>query len=86
MKWKKQTQVYMFAKYFSEDGNWVAWDTDEVIKGGSNKKHYNAKTKKMENMDAFHHYWMVKNLVTGEEFKEFKTLKEAKAFAENYNA
>ena len=74
----------MFAKYYSEDGQWVAWDVDEIVKGGSKKKFYNPKTKKMENMDAFHHYWIVKNLVTLEEFKEFKTLKAAKAFAEGY--
>lgn len=86
MKWRKETQVYMFAKYYSEDDTWVAWDKNEIVKGGSKKKFYNAKTHKMENMDSYHHYWLVQNLKTGEIFKEFKTLKEAKAFAENYAA
>lgn len=83
MKWRKETQVYMFAHYYSEDGNWKAWDEDKVIKGGSNKKYYNKATKKMERMDAWKHIWKLENLTTGEVVeKEFKTLKEAKAYAE----
>lgn len=34
MKWTKETQVYMFAHYYSEDGNWKAWDEDKTVKGG----------------------------------------------------
>lgn len=84
MKWKKETQVYMWARYYSEDGNWEAWDEDKVIKAGSNKKFYNPKTKKMENMDAYKHVWNLKNLKTGETVnQEFKTLKAAKEYAEN---
>lgn len=31
MKWRKETQVYMFAHYFSEDGNWKAWDETKMV-------------------------------------------------------
>ncbi len=86
MKWRKETQVYMFAHYFSEDGNWKAWDETKMVEGGSRKKYYNPKTHKMENMNSYRHYWLVQNLKTEEIFKEFKTLKEAKTFAENYGA
>ena len=83
MKWRKETQVYMFAHYFSEDGNWKAWDEDIVIKGGSRKKFYNPKTKKMENEDSLKHIWKLENLKTGEVIdKEFRTLKAAKTYAE----
>lgn len=37
-------------------------------------------------MNSYRHYWLVQNLKTEEIFKEFKTLKEAKTFAENYGA
>lgn len=84
MKWKKETQIYMWAHYYSEDGNWKAWDESELVKGGSRKKWYNPKTKKMENEDSWHHFWLVQNLKTGEIFKEFKTLKAAKEFAETH--
>lgn len=83
MKWRKETKVYMFADYYSEDGNWKAWDETEEVKGGSRKKYYNPKTKRMENMNSWHHFWLVQNLKTGEVFKEFKTLKAAKEFAES---
>ena len=82
MKWKKETQVYMWAHYYSEDGKWMAWDEDILIKGGSRKKSYNPKTKKMENEDSWKHVWYLKNLET-DETQQFKTLREAKAFAES---
>lgn len=81
MKWIKKTKVYMFADYFSEDGNWKAWDEDIYIKGGSRKKFYNPETKQFERMDACKHIWYLENLNTGE-ITEHKTLKAAKAFAE----
>jgi len=83
MEWTKETQVYMFAHYYSEDGNWKAWDEDIVIKGGSNKKYYNKETKRMERMDAFKHVWFLENIKTGERIaQEFKTLKACKEYAE----
>lgn len=83
MKWKKETQAYMWAHYYSEDGNWKAWDDDVVIKGGSRRKYYNTKTKRMENEDALKHIWKLQNLKTGEVIaQEFKTLKAAKEYAE----
>lgn len=83
MKWTKETQAYMWAHYYSEDGNWKAWDEDMVIKGGSPKKCYNPITKKVEQMDAFKHVWKLENLKTGEVVdQEFKTLKAAKEYAE----
>lgn len=84
MKWSKQTEAYMWARYYSEDGNWVAYDKDIVVKGGSNKKFYNPKTKRMERLDAYRHVWVLKNLKTEEVFEGFKTLKAAKEFAENH--
>ena len=39
MKWRKETQVYMFAHYFSEDGNWKAWYETKMVEGGSRKKY-----------------------------------------------
>jgi len=84
MKWRKETQVYMFAHYYSEDGNWKAWDEDKVIKGGSTKRYYNPKTHKMEHDDLIKHYWKLENLKTGEVIEnEFKTLKAAKEYAES---
>jgi len=47
MKWRKETKVYMWANYYSEDGNWKAWDEEKVIVGGGRKKVYNPETKKM---------------------------------------
>jgi len=83
MKWTKETKVYMWANYYSEDGNWKAWDEEKVIKGGSRKKYYNTELRKMVNEDAFKHYWKLQNLRTGEVLEnQFKTLKEAKTFAE----
>lgn len=82
MKWTKETKAYMWAEYFSEDGNWKAYDKDICIKGGSNKKFYNPKTKRMERMDSFKHIWILENLKTGEVFENFKTLTAAKEFAE----
>lgn len=84
MKWAKETKSYMWAEYYSEDGNWKAYDKDILVPGGSNKKFYNAKTKRMERMDALRHVWFVENLKTGEVFENFKTLTAAKNFAESY--
>lgn len=82
MKWTRETKVYMWANYYSEDGNWKVYDKDIVIKGGSTKRSYNPKTKKFEHQDAFKHIWYLENLNNGE-VKEFKTLKAAKEYAEN---
>ncbi len=82
MKWIKETKVYMWANYYSEDGNWKAWDEDITVQ--SKNKKYNPKTHKMEHTEVTKHIWMVQNLKTGEIFKEFKTLKAAKEFAESY--
>lgn len=83
MKWRKETLVYMYAEYFSEDGKWKAWDETIQIKGGSRKKYYNPKTKKLENQDSFKHFWKLENLETNEILEnEFKTLKAAKEYAE----
>lgn len=84
MKWIKETQSYMWAYYYSEDGVWKAYDKDIVIKGGSNKKHYNTKTKKMERLDSLKHIWILENLKTGDVFENFKTLTAAKQFAESH--
>lgn len=83
MKWNKETQAYMWAHYYSEDGTWKAWDDEREIKGASRKKFYNPKTKQMENMSVIKHFWKLMNLKTGEIVdREFKTLREAKEFAE----
>ena len=85
MKWRKVTKSYMWADYFSEDGRWKAWDEDHQIKGGSRKKYYNPETKKFENGDSYIHYWKLQNLETGEILEqEFKTLRDAKQFAEGF--
>lgn len=84
MKWRKETKVYMFADYYSEDGKWKAWDETEVVKGGSKKRYYDAEEKKFKNEDLLKHYWKLENIKTGEVIdKEFKTLKAAKEFAES---
>lgn len=84
MKWTRETKVFMWANYYSEDGNWKAWDEDRLIKGGSNKRSYNPKTKKFERDDKIEHFWKLENLKTGEVVsEEFKTLKAAKAYAES---
>ncbi len=83
MKWTKETKVYMWANYYSEDGNWRAWDEEKLIPGGSRTKVYNRELKKMVNADAYKHFWKLQNLATGEVLEnQFKTLKEAKTFAE----
>lgn len=81
MKWRKETRSYMWAKYFSEDGKWVAWDEEILVT--SSKRKYNPVTKKFEQMQSYNHYWLLKNLLTGETLTEhFKTLTAAKKFAE----
>lgn len=83
MKWSRDTKVYMWANYYSEDGNWKAWDEDEVIKGGSRKKYYDPEEKKFKHEDLIKHFWLLENLKTGEVInKKFKTLKAAKEFVE----
>lgn len=82
MKWRRETQSYMWAHYYSEDGKWKAWDEDKVVKGGSKKREYNPKTKKFEHANSYKHVWYLKNLETGEVInQEFKTLKAAKEYA-----
>ena len=84
MKWRKETRVYMFANYYSEDGQWKSWDEYRTLKGQGRGKHYDPVTKKMERDDVTKHFWKLENLLTGEVLpQEFKTLKEAKAFAES---
>lgn len=83
MKWRRETQAYMWAHYYSEDGNWKAYDEDIHIKCGGRKKWYNPKTHKMENEDLVKHVWFLVNLKTGKKLDiEFKTLKQAKEYAE----
>lgn len=87
MKWLKEKRAYMWANYLSEDGIWKAWDEDVVIKGGSNKRYYNPETHLMERGDSHKHIWYLKNLNTGYIVDiEFKTLKDAKAYAESIKA
>ena len=82
MKWRKETQVYMFAHYYSDDGNWKAYDESKLIPG-SGRKVYNPETRKYEKADVWKHYWKLENLITGEIVeKEFRTLTEAKKYAE----
>lgn len=84
MKWRKETQSYMWAHYYSEDGNWKAQDEDVLVKKeGSPKRYYDSETKKWKHEDLYKHVWYLKNLKIGEKVdKEFKTLKAAKAYAE----
>lgn len=82
MKWSRETKVYMWANYYSEDGKWVAWDEDVLMESG--KRKYNPKTRKMEAVKTLKCVWFLKNLQTGEKVnQEFKTLKAAKEYAEN---
>ena len=81
MKWTRETQCYMWAHYFSEDGKWKAWDEAILVK--SSRKRYNPITKQFENLQSYKHFWKLENLVTGETLpQEFKTLTSAKQFAE----
>ncbi len=84
MKWNKETQTYCWAHYYSEDGNWKVWDEDKVIPQGNKRmKVLDRKTGKMVYADALKHIWKLQNIKTGETLEnEFKTLKEAKTFAE----
>jgi hypothetical protein len=83
MKWSKETQAYMWAHYYSEDGNWKAWDEDRTVKGGGRGTVYNPELKRFVQKDAVKHIWLLQNLVTGDVVdKEFKTLKAAKQYAE----
>ena len=83
MKWRKETRAYMWANYYSEDGNWKAWDEDKTIKGGGRGTVYNPELKKFVQKDAVKHYWKLKNLKYGYIVdQEFKTLKAAKEFVE----
>lgn len=86
MTWKKETRAYMWAHYYSDNGLWKAYDKDVIVKGGSTRKTYNPKTKRLERMDSVKHIWILENLKTGEIFSEFKTLKAAKEYAETHTA
>ena len=46
MKWRKETQGYMWAHYYSEDGNYMAYDEDVLVE--TNRKEYNPETKRFE--------------------------------------
>lgn len=86
MKWKKVTQAYMWAHYMSEDGNWKAYDEDRIIKGGGRGTVYNPKTKSFVKPDVVKHVWKLENIKTGNTVEiDFKTLKEAKQYAEENN-
>ena len=83
MKWTKETRAYMWANYYSEDGKWKAWDED--VKKLTNRKWYNPDTRNFEQKVTFEHRWFLKNLTTGEIVDQnFKTLKAAKAYAEEH--
>lgn len=81
MKWKKETVGYMWAKYYSEDGNYVAYDEDVYTE--SNRKEYNPITRKFENKTVCKHTWFLKDLKTNEIVFTGKTLKSCKEYAEN---
>lgn len=66
MKWTKETQAYMWAHYYSEDGNWKAWDEDITTKRGTLKHVW-----LLQNL-------VTGEIVDA----EFKTLKAAKQYAE----
>ena len=83
MKWARESKVYMWAVYHSEDGCWKAYDTDIVVKGGSRRTFFNPRTGKQENMDSYKHVWKLTDKRTGKEIpEEFATLKAAKQYAE----
>lgn len=83
MKWTRETKVYMWANYYSEDGNWKAWDEEEIVKGGGRKRYYDPDTKQFKKEDLIRHFWKLQDLRTGRVLEqEFKTLKAVKQFAE----
>lgn len=82
MKWRKETQAYMWAKYFSEDGRFEAWDEDVAVK--SSRKEYNPETRKFENKTVYRHTWFLKDLETDKIVLTAKTLKECKEYAETH--
>lgn len=81
MKWRKETTCYMWAKYYSEDGRYVAYDEDVYVK--SSKKEYNPNTRKFEYKTVAKHIWNLKDLNTNEIVFTGKTLKSCKEYAEN---
>lgn len=81
MKWRKESRAYMWANYYSEDGNWKAWDED--VYKISNRKEYNPTTRKFEQKKVAVHTWFLQNLQTGEIVFKAKTLKSCKEYAEN---
>lgn len=83
MKWKKETQAYMWARYYSEDGRWMVYYKDMCYTSKSNRKEYNPKTKKFEPKIIFKHIWFLKDLKTDEIVFSGKTLKSCKEYAEN---
>ena len=82
MKWRKETRGYMWAKYYSENGRYKAWDDDVYVK--SNLKVYNPKTRKFENKTIAKHTWFLKDLETGKVVFVGKTLKSCKEYAETH--
>lgn len=81
MKWHRDTRVYCWADYYSEDGKWKAWCEEKIVETGRRK--YNPITKKHDVCTGFKVWWVLQNLQTGENVDaEFKTLKAAKEFAE----
>jgi hypothetical protein len=81
MKWHKETKVFCWADYFSEDGKWKAWCEDKIV--ATNRTKYNPVTRKREPVSGYKVWWVLQNLQTGEKVGvEFKTLKSAKEYAE----
>lgn len=81
MKWRKETEAYMWARYYSENGKYVAYDRDVAVT--TNRKEYNPKTHKFEPKIGYRHTWFLENLETGEIVFTGKTLKACKEYAEN---
>ena len=75
MKWTKETKIYMWADYYSDDGKWHAWD--EEIKTGKVRRTKNG------TRSVIKHVWFLRNRETNETLPiEFKTLKEVKEYVE----
>lgn len=74
--WRKEKRSYMWANYYSADGNWKAWDEDVATGKFHWCKSVQAKT------EIFRLEWFLQDLRTGEIFGGFKTLRQAKEYAE----
>lgn len=80
--WTRETQVYLTAKYFSPKKQFCAYFNEEQVE--SKRTFYNPITRKNEKKIVYKTYWKLENLVTGETLPhEFKSLSEAKVFAES---